>query len=289
MHARLVMGVENRVAVAGRLAVAALVVLVASPALAGCFDDDSSPKGVDIGDGTRVDIDAEPTEAGKGSIGGVVVDEAIRPIIGAAVTLTGADLNATTDDQGVFVFPDLEPGSYFLQAGAARFLDVQTAAEVIAGETTFVRILMAADPTPETYWTTYKHEGFMQTWGGIGQYFVEDIAPTGTCDCRMYFTPDPNVMTFVYEAFWKETAPDPADLAEFYYILREEAGGLDVEDYCFSPCYDAISGSDWSGGEVMARLDGPDTWTVFQQPFTLFVTTFHNGEAPEGWSIADDG
>jgi hypothetical protein len=270
------------------------LLVVALVALAGCAGHaKSGTPGLRLGDGSTVDLSAAPASAGKGAIAGVVVDEAIRPIIGANVTVAGKVV-ATTDGTGVFVLDSLEPGVLIFSVSAPRFLAIQSSAEVAMGQTTRVRIQLPADNSPVPYRTTYSHDGFMQAWGGIGQFFVEEAVPTGSglCDCRVYFTPDPNPVDLVYEAYWEQGIPDPAAQAEYYWVVEDVASGAGPADYCFSPCVNTVQfeGSGLhAGNNTYARLDGPDNWPAFQQKFQLFVTIWYNGPAPNGWTLAGEG
>lgn len=233
--------------------------------------------------------DVKPTQQGKGAIGGVVVDEAIRPVAGALVSLASHGLNVTTDEMGTFAWSDLEPGSYFISVSAPRFLSTQSSADVVAGETAFVRVLLASDPSPLPYQQTFHHAGYMQAWAGIAQFFVEGTQDNGSalCDCRLYFMPQAGLSTAVYEAFWQWTVPDPADQAELYYVVEQLEGEAYEAGYCFSPCNVHIGGDEFSPDvQAYARLDGPDLWVGYQQKFDLYVTLFYNGEAPDGWSLA---
>lgn len=263
-----------------------LIFLVLTALLAGCTDGGKDEGGLVLGDGTKVTLD--PKSSTKGALAGVVVDEAIRPIVGATVTLTNFNRNVTTDAKGVFTITDLEPGTYFVAVEAKGFLGSQASADVEAGKSAFVKMQLLRDSSPIPFHVSYKHDGFMQAWGGIGQYFVESVRATGTCDCRLYFQPEGNASTFVYEAFWKPTTPDPADLGEFYWILDEVgSGGINEAGYCYSPCNVQVSGQGYAGKEMMARLDGPDLWVAVQQPVRLIVTAFFNADAPKDWSIAN--
>lgn len=125
--------------VAAFLAVCAFV-------LAGCSDGAAEPEAVEE---AFEDIELNVT-ATTGVIRGVVVDEAIRPVAGALVTLNLPGKGPVTDesrDTGAFAFDDLEPGSYFLSAAKGGFLPSQQTAEVVAGvaEPPIVKILLAVD------------------------------------------------------------------------------------------------------------------------------------------------
>ena len=250
--------------------------------LAGCSDGGGGGQGTG-----PTPIDVDPGSTVRGAISGVVVDDAIRPVAGATVTLASTGANATSDEEGLFTFLDLEPGFYAMSAGAPLFLPTQVTADVVAGETAKVKVQLLRDPTPQPYHTTYKHEGFMQAWGTIAQFFVESTQESGACDCRIYFQPDPSPSAFLFEAVWEESVPNPTGPSEFYHILEELEGDLYDTGYCASPCYADVGTGDYGGGEMMARLDGPDEWVEVQQTFTMFVTVWYNGEPPEGWSVVN--
>ncbi len=100
-----------------------------------------------------------------GAIRGVVVNEAIVPLAGANIALTGLSSapNQTTDDQGAFIFNGLEPGTYFLQASLAGYFTVQQSAEVVAGdrEPPVTKIQLLADRAAQPYTQSLKWEGFL--------------------------------------------------------------------------------------------------------------------------------
>ena len=269
-------------------AAAALLPLLAV-LLAGCSGDG----GGKAGNGPSP-ADVDPGSTVLGAISGVVVDDAIRPIPDAKIVLAdqGRDVEAVTDAEGLFSFTDLQPGFYAMSASARLYLPTQATADVVAGETAKVKVQLLRDPTPQPYHITLKHDGFMQAWGTIAQFEVENLQESGACDCRIYFQPDPDPTTFIVEATWEESVPNPAGPSEFYWIVEEPAdveGDMYEADYCTSPCYTDVSagGSAYQGGQVMVRLDGPDEWVEVQQPFTLFVTTWYNGEPPQGWSVVN--
>ncbi|HJQ93045.1 MAG TPA: carboxypeptidase-like regulatory domain-containing protein [Candidatus Thermoplasmatota archaeon] len=234
------------------------------------------------------DVEVAPAEADKGAVAGLVVDESIRPVVGAAVSIAGVEV-AATDEKGVFILDSLDPGLVIFAVAAEGFLPIQTSAEVRAGETAEVRVQLPRDLTPQPYRVTYSHDGFMQAWGGYGQYELENLdGGSAICDCRVYFTPEDGASTIVYEAYWEDSVSDPGDLAEFYWVVEQPEGEGEDAGYCFSPCIEHLgfgSHGFQPGVETYARLDGPDFWVEFQQSFQLFVTLWYNGEAPGGWTL----
>jgi hypothetical protein len=101
-----------------------------------------------------------------GVILGVVVDDAIRPIKGADVTLEGASGGAkkeTTDEQGRFAFDALEPGTYFLKVSSLQFSPAQTSVEVVAGDEDppVTRVLLTRLFTQSPYAETIKFDGYI--------------------------------------------------------------------------------------------------------------------------------
>jgi len=136
-----------------RILAAALLVLAA---LAGCADDPPATAGEDV----------EAT-ATTGVLRGVVVDEAIRPLLGVQVRLPladGAELNATTSDDGSFAFGGLAPGGYLVHARKLGYLDASLAVNVTAGvdEPAAVRVQMLADVLNTPGIEGFSFNGFLQ-------------------------------------------------------------------------------------------------------------------------------
>jgi hypothetical protein len=104
--------------------------------------------------------------ATTGILLGVVVDERIVPIEGAAVELTGAatEQALTTDAEGRFAFGDLEPGSYFIAVSHFLHAPAQTSAEVVAGEEEppVVRVLLTRLFEQEPFSEASKFDGYIQ-------------------------------------------------------------------------------------------------------------------------------
>lgn len=127
--------------------------------LAGCSDaapqDDAA--GVDFSD---LDLSASAT---TGIIRGVVVDDAIRPLAGADITVNPGGLTTRSDDNGRFGFDGLAAGVYFLSATRLGFDSMQSSVDVVAGvsEPAILRILLTALPGTEPYVEALTFNGFL--------------------------------------------------------------------------------------------------------------------------------
>lgn len=259
-----------------------LVVFLVATALAGCSETASPPED----DGFNA-IDVETSDT-LGAISGVVVSETIVPIAGAAVLLVSHDTETVTDEEGRFVFEDLDPGVYFVSVEAPAFAGVQTSVEVAAGEVAKPRILLAADSSPQPYHATLQHNGFMQAWLTIASFVLVVVAPESSgCDCEMIFTPDGNASTYIYEVTYEEALESPAGHGGYYWELLEEEPDLHIESgFANDPIYQRIEADVYSPNPVMnARLTGPDEWVAIDQAFQMFVTVFYLDDAPEGWTV----
>jgi hypothetical protein len=135
------------------------VLLVACLVLAGCTgtakDDGASgvpePKQVDVTDTT-------------GGIRGVVVDQAIRPLKAAAVSITSASFskNLTTDEAGGFVLANLKPGTYLVKASKPLYDTQQQSLDVKAGVAPPVtKIQLNQVVFAKPYLETLKFQGFL--------------------------------------------------------------------------------------------------------------------------------
>lgn len=144
---------------------ALLAIIVAGVVLAGCSGsgDPGEPEPQD--EASFEDLDVQATDT-KGILLGVVVDEAIRPIAEAQVTLRMADasvLEQVTDDNGRFAFGDLEPGTYFLVVKHGLYLEAQTSAEVVAGdnEPPVQRIQLQRRFAQDPYMEILPYDGYL--------------------------------------------------------------------------------------------------------------------------------
>ena len=267
--------------------------LVAMLALAGCAGAGTGKDAsvVQLGDGEQVELlQPETTEAGRGAISGVVVDEAIRPLAGVNVTLLGPQVQATTDDQGLFLFDGLAPGLYTLSAAAPMFLPVQTTAEAKVGETAKVRMVLAADATPRPYHTVLKFEGFIEASFGalnqVYQLFVAEHTGIDVCQCQFYYQTESLPETQIIEVTWEPSVENPAMPPDGYWAIWDDNSSDYHDDGCENPCFGRVDG----GFGPEARNFHTDFWldyywVQYQQRFTQYLTLFYVEKAPEGWSF----
>ncbi len=109
-----------------------------------------------------VDVDVKATST-TGVIVGLVLDETIRPIEGAVVTVVGQETSATTGADGGFGFEGLQPGTYFLEITKPGYAKVQQSVDVVAGvdEPDMVRVLLTRIPGSEPHVVPHQHDGFI--------------------------------------------------------------------------------------------------------------------------------
>ncbi|MEA3137822.1 MAG: Carboxypeptidase regulatory-like domain [Thermoplasmata archaeon] len=128
------------------------VVVVVGILLSGCAAD--SQQGAD-------DL---ALEGSAGVLAGLVVDDAIRPVAGAAINVTGqgASLNTTSDDRGQFRLEGLAPGAYLVRASKEFYSGHEQAVIVETGvdEPELVRFQLVFEASSVPFATVYKYEGF---------------------------------------------------------------------------------------------------------------------------------
>lgn len=141
---------------------AVVALLLIATVLAGCADPDEAP--VDDVEKRFDDVDGPKATAETGVIRGIVLDEAISPVADVDVAIIGTQHSTTTDDEGIFLFGDLEPGTYFLSAARAGFNTTQTSVTVVAGvdRPAIVKVQLPRDPTSGPYVTLLQFDGIIQ-------------------------------------------------------------------------------------------------------------------------------
>jgi hypothetical protein len=146
--------------------------------LAGCSEAEPPAPAAD---GSFDGLGLKATED-TGVLRGVVFDEAIRPLQGVAVSITGADgpvATATTNDDGAFGLDGLAPGEYFLAASKAGYAKAAASARVVAGldDPDAVKILLAADPASRPYPVQHVMDGYLSCSARV----VLTAYPAGEC------------------------------------------------------------------------------------------------------------
>lgn len=292
---------------------------VAALLVAGCSSGAGSG-----GETSGPTITVKPTET-TGVIKGVVVDEAIRPVEGATVSLpaVGTDpaRSVTTNEDGAFGFEGLKPGVYFLSVYKVLYDRVQKAVDVVAGvdpdpERIQIRRLAGLNPS----WTPYKLDGYYEC--AFTAIFITDSCDFGVRTAYDYwkeppagspppvpppFPRDPlggantqyidvfgNIPTIIQEAFWDDT------VAQMMITVDETP----IDNAC--DCSDSYFGTSGMAAPTYARVDRgggegrlPENVTVasrgfipFGAPevvlahkFVIITTLFTDYQPEEGWTF----
>lgn len=302
------------------------VLLILAATLAGCSGGAGSPPAPDDGapDAAALGLEATPT---TGLVRGVVVDDAIRPVAGAVVSLAGDQAGeATTGDDGAFGFDGLQPGTYILRAHKLGFLDAQASAEVVAGEADppAVKIQLLADVASLPYNQVQVHEGFIECTTnvvvlcGAPNTLEEQFLCPAMDVCTGPVTNDRFTFTLYYapdlalvqsELSWQSTqAVSPALTLEME-ALNSDPACKQVED----PLAGALLNQSTGESPIYAQVwpDKLQEWTIggpcgvyhsifagdsaavvgvtLQQRFTAISHEFHGYLPPPGWRFAIDG
>lgn len=260
--------------------------------LAGCASNEPSSDDSGVFSGIGQDVTVTAT---KGAIAGVVVDEAIRPLAGANVSIVGSQRSTVSDDGGRFAFEDLEPGAYFLAITAHRHAPTQLSATVVAGDVASVRVLLSRLTTAEPYHLTMSFRGHIDNYLGFANFAAEVLAPgTLACTCTFDFNVDANLTTVMVEAVGQVAVPNPGTPAtvpgDAYWEvfvgttadgeLRDSA----YEEFPLSKRFASEDTFEGHEGTLGVRITC-GVWPCVTMDYDLFVTVFYHEEAPDGWSF----
>lgn len=295
---------------------AAASALLCLLALAGCAAD-----GGGAADGGVPD---EPIAAGNGRLCVVSVDEAIRPVAGANVTVQLADgstRGAVTGEDGQACL-DLPPGTYIVDVSHVHGLyrAAQTTANVEAGREATSKVQLDRLFEQEPYHVTTKFEGFIQCG-----YDVTVISSLCANDYTRFVT-DPQCpqcehllgdqrgtdfaveggwQAMVYEMTWEPPVQATSErmrliishtprVASHWYcstsgpdpiLLRMEVGVV-CEDQQDDP--DQVPPEGLPNMHLFAAVDAPPGQYVavtVSQRFTVFMNFFYYGTPPPDWSF----
>lgn len=267
------------------------VALLLAAGLAGCADGGEAEPEPEAFTGVQASSDT-------GVIRDVVVDETITPVEGVKVALSPAAVETVSDAEGAFVFEDLEPGVYFLQASSPGFTDIQASAEVEAGveKPPVVRIQVERIPIPDPFVQPFVWEAFMDTSASVAGTGVVAGGFTGQGSFGARHDLPANASWVQSELVWNAEHP----LADTMQTdARLYGGGED-------PVFDRQIGTSpllqiFDNATVHADTEQVG-YTLFvedsslvpvgmtaQQRLTMFTHSFHHFLPEDGWRFSEDG
>lgn len=217
----------------------ATVALLGALLLAGCS---GGPEADAELDGKFQDLGLQAT-ATTGVIRGLVVDDAIKPVAGATVTLTGPGAKATTDENGLFGFDDLPAQTYFLQVEKAGYRSTQQSTDVQAGvaEPAIVKVLLQADPGSLPYLVQHLYRGYIQCSFKVANIVFDAAScdPQGTTglssndDSAPWFAVTARPTYYQSEMTWESTQATGAGLVTIQLACNEgDCGETDTNRLC---------------------------------------------------------
>lgn len=238
-----------------------------------------------------------------------MVDAAIQPLADVSVTLLGADLRTTTNENGAFLFDDLEPGTYFLEARKVGYIKAQSNAEVVAGVASpdVVKVQLAFDPQGTPYYNAYSFEGFIQCGTNIAAACggVRDFTGLGDDTYSSLYDTENNITHLQTEMVWENTQAfgDSFSVSHRYATPENHAAGFYDGGITSgsgpSPLLivtDAVEYNKNNVGEdyefLLSVFAGTsETVPVFglavNQKYQMFIHEFHGYAPPEGWRFTD--
>lgn len=276
--------------------------------LAGCSSKGDGKGGEDLEDLFEV---AE-VGTGKGLIRGIVLDASLTPVPGATVKLVGQE-DRTTDGNGIFVFSDLDPGTYFLQASKPGWTEVQQSVDVQAdvAEPPIVKVSIERIPGAEPRAETLVLDGYISCSAGTPVSF-HDCNTVEEQRSRVYFPIQGRPQWVQTELIWDSTQA----AGDWLYVVQGVCACADGEvpdvgpgrfdetpeatsPYIARATPDFLADQD-AGGEnlelvVDASASGPEPETTngsgiaLNQRFQVYATFFYNLEPAADWMFVEDG
>ena len=292
--------------------------------LSGCSDAGGAQADVQSVEGFEAfGVTAAP---GKGILLGVVVDEAIRPLAGVAVSLQvpgGGLANATSDAEGRFAFGELDPGTYLVDAQLLTHKGSQSSIEVVADDPSprVARVLLERLYAQEPYSEPLKLEGYIQC--GYDLTFMSSlclndythfVGPYTCNECEHIldkrsadFSVGTGWQTMVFELVWEPTTqatstelsltvshfPRPAS---HWYCQGSGTTPVLVRMEQNVTCENQQDEPEQVPAEGLPNMhlfaasnaqEGRFASATFGQRFDVYAHLFYYGKPPEGWSFVN--
>lgn len=287
------------------LATNGLVALVVVAAFSGCS---ASPDSSDTSGGRLPpSVDDVQVTATTGALRGIVIDEAIRPLAGATIVVTGVEEPRLTAEDGGFVFNGLAAGTYFITASKPGFTPVQASGTVVAGDADppLVKMLLTLDIVSAPFTQLQEWKAFLQC--GAGAPVDNPVSGPHTTINPCFLTGSDNVHSFEYapgvrpafaqaEAVWKGTQPLGNRLQFGYYDPASLATNWKTVDGVSPLILPATSeevvaavGNDSNDLTVRIFAGTHQPTVVLNQAYDIYMQYFYNFVPREGYTFAGDG
>jgi hypothetical protein len=157
-----------------------------------------------------------------------------------------------------------------------------------------VRICLPADPHPQPYHETLNFHGFIDAAAGIATFAVNLVTSTflnmTLCKCYFPLSVPTDTWGFTYEATWRSSVECGPTDDNMYYQVYEDTSTIHIQSaFLPNPIHVVLNRTQFWPDQydfVMSLTEG-DTCPRYQQPYELYITVWHNGEAPEAWSFVN--
>lgn len=259
-------------------------VLLAALLLAGCSTPDptTQPQA-----GPAVLFTEGDTANGTGGLVGVVVDEAIRPIPGANVSIGNIGHRLAAED-GSFSFVGLAAGSYAFAVEATGFLPEKGQVDIAAGAVAQLRVLMQAEAVLEPYNLTLKFDGFAQLTaagpdGATAQILLGLLGVHGCDRCEFTFSNDDGLHGLVLEA---TMSPNSFGSNGFGFLLQGAGGYAAIATERPNPMtfWFPFDEPVEAGSFQVRMYPYSEPAPELNKQFQVLVTLFYHAPPPEDFS-----
>ncbi len=228
-----------------------------------------------------------PKSGQRGHLTGFVLDDSLRPVPGALVTLPGLNATDRSGEDGAFAFPDLWPGPYRVTAEAANHRSADTVVEVPADEFVKLKFILerVAPPTP-------RHE--TQVLTGFADVAVpyHPVNFVSFCNaCVFFFDLDlENLEGVVLEVYREQESVADLGGSDYFIHLATMSLGAEVHRaYHDNPAMVRLEPEDIPDESSYYLNVRPFAQSVpeFSVSFQIFITAFYHEPPPENWSFLD--
>lgn len=286
-----------------------ITTLLIALSLAGCADE--APPTLDESEQGFEELGGEVTET-TGLIRGIVLDPAIVPIEGVTVKVLSLDLETVTNEDGAFVFDELEEGTYFLEISKIGYNTTQAAADVQAGveRPPAVKIQLTPNPDSVPYVDSFQNRGYLVcSTSAVNACGLVDVilCIAGSCEflgdqfsVTVGITSPPTWINS--EMVWQSTQALGQNL-DFY--LDTTVKGDDVSDSHIrsvagpSPLLLTVDAEEADANgmgtthdlyhRIFPQLEDPTSAVFLDQAFDVYSHVFYNYMPYDGWRITEDG
>lgn len=271
----------------------ALLTVAAALIVSGCVQSTATPKEEPSAPTGSAAVEPESTTMDVGTIHGLVVDDEQRPLANASVGIVALDVEILTTEEGSFEFTGVPVGAHTVVAARLGYESVAKKANVVAGETVELTLILAPLAVDESYFLTRQHNVLFHVASTYPTWILNMTGLSNSCEgCTWKINTTVPATSIQWEIYGRHTVTNPQGDAEYFWIFRDN---YDLAGTTGERIYNNAAGKlpltvsfnktvIKKTSQFFSQVLCDYYWFCFEERREMWFTAFYGMDVPDGFA-----